>query len=242
MYFFISNYTKVFLPKNCHRENEFFLCTTQGTTRNPKNSNSFLNALNMKFSVDSVKRGTIVRSNKKRTIFYNKICLFLSLIGLLETSFLTLSKINGQSVICSNQNCSIVLSSVFSSFLDIPFSTIGLILYFLIGLRAFHSIENNSENKNIISRHSIDFIFHSFSLQLSFFGLYFVFVLEQILKTTCPWCYLSIFLSGTILIFSTLSFFGDKNFDLKSFFLSIFFMAILVFIINCFNIIELQTY
>ena len=242
MYFFISNNTKVFLPKNCHKENEFFLCTTQVTLRNPKNSNSFLSALNMKFDIGSVKKGKIVRSNKKRTIFYNQICLLLSLVGLLETSFLTLSKINGQSVICSNQNCSIVLSSVFSNFLDIPFSGIGLILYFLIGLRAFHSIENNSENKNIISCDSLDFIFQSFSLQLSVFGSYFVFVLEKILKTTCPWCYFSIFLSGTILIFSTLSFIGDKNFELKSFLLSIFFIAILVFIINCLNILELQTY
>merc|ERR1712216_979631 len=192
MYFFISNNTKVFLPKNCHRENEFFLCTTQVTTRNPKNSNPFLNALNMKFSVDSVKRGKIVRSNKKRTIFYNKICLFLSLIGLLETSFLTLSKINGQSVICSNQNCSIVLSSVFSSFLDIPFSTIGLIFYwFLFRFRLRTNFKNN--------------------------------------------------LSMVLFIY----FFIGNNFDIfdfKSFFLSIFFMAILVFIINCFNIIELQTY
>jgi len=76
---------------------------------------------------------------------------------------------------------------VFSYFLDIPLSLLGIFLYFLSGFQLFNFLENC---KNVNSKNNLlDITIITFPLLLGFFSSYFVYVLEKILKTSCPWCF-----------------------------------------------------
>ena len=180
-----------------------------------KNFSFFSNLSNRSSRCDYFEKGKISRNKKKRTILLGYIFIFLTVLGFLETFYLTTSKIYEPLIICSNENCSIVLNSVFSYFLDIPLSLFGIFLYFLSGFQIFNFIESF---KNVNSKNNLlDITVTTFPLLLGFFSSYFVYVLEKILKTSCPWCFFSIFLSGLILIlFSGISM-GEKNFEFKSF-------------------------
>ena len=205
-----------------------------------KNFSFFSNLSNRSSRCHYFEKGKISRNKKKRTILLGYIFIFLTVLGFLETFYLTTSKIYEPLIICSNENCSIVLNSVFSYFLDIPVSLFGIFLYFLSGFQIFNFIESF---KNVNSKNNLlDITVTTFPLLLGFFSSYFVYVLEKILKTSCPWCFFSIFLSGLILIlFSGISM-GEKNFEVKSF---VFVMSVSFFFtycINILNIIELQNF
>ena len=205
-----------------------------------KNFSFFSNLSNRSSRCHYFEKGKISRNKKKRTILLGYIFIFLTVLGFLETFYLTTSKIYEPLIICSNENCSIVLNSVFSYFLDIPLSLFGIFLYFLSGFQTFNFLE---KCKNLNSKNNLlDITITTFPLLLGFFSSYFVYVLEKILKTSCPWCFFSIFLSGLILIlFSGISM-GEKNFEVKSF---IFLISVLFFFTYCtniLNIIELQNF
>ena len=150
----------------------------------------FSNFLN----TNSFKKGVIQRNTEKKITFYKNISVSLATIGFIETIYLTFSKLNGSLLSCSNQNCSIVLSSVFSNFLGIPISSIGVFLYLITGIQLYRYYQKNVASKE---NDLLLFISTTTPLQLSFFSLYFVFILTRILKVACPWCYFSIFLSGS---------------------------------------------
>lgn len=184
------------------------------------------------------KNGKCLRENRERKLVYIYICTFLSITGFIETFYLTISKLNGSSVICSEQNCSIVLSSVFSNFLDTPVSLFGIMLYFLTGLQIYKFLKKPQKNnlKN-------DFFEGSsiiFPLFLSFFSSYFVYILEKILKITCPWCFFSIFLSGSIMILWAITSIGEQNVSLKSLLFFFSLISFSTFLMNSLNVIELQ--
>merc|ERR1712224_909268 len=86
------------------------------------------------------------------------------------------------------------------------------------------------DNK-IIKKFSFQISTTFFSLVLSLFSTYFIFILEQVLKTSCPWCFFSIFLSGSLLIFLTIISSGDKNINIRS----AFFFFLFNFPNNIFN-------
>jgi len=229
-----------FLPKLNKINKQLIIFNSKSIqTRFKKKSSSTTVIFSNFLGSDSFKKGNLERKTKKRTAFYKLTCTSLSILGLLETIYLTVSKLNGTALACSDQNCSIVLSSVFSYFFGIPISSIGILLYFLTGLQIYKYYEKKVQ---IPKNDLYMFILTTTPLQLSFFSSYFVFVLEKILKVTCPWCYFSIFLSGLLLIISTITSIGDRNGEVKSTLFFLFSMTILVLIINSFNIIELQLY
>jgi uncharacterized membrane protein len=205
-----------------------------------KNFSFFLNLPNRPSRFHNFEKGKMSRNKKKRTTLLGYILIFLSFLGFLETFYLTTSKIYEPLIICSNENCSIVLNSVFSYFLDIPLSLFGIFLYFLSGFQIFNFLENY---KNVNSKNNLlDITITTFPLLLGFFSSYFVYVLEKILKTSCPWCFFSIFLSGLILtLFSGISM-GEKNFEFKSFIFLISVSFFFTYCINILNIIELQNF
>lgn len=184
--------------------------------------------------------GRFSRDKKKKTIYYTYFCFIYSLLGCIETFYLTISKLNDSLILCSDQNCSIVLNSTFSSFFNIPLSFFGFLVYFSLGTKLFNLIKI-WDNK-IIKKFSFQISTTFFSLVLSLFSTYFIFILEQVLKTSCPWCFFSIFLSGSLLIFLTFISSGDENINIRSSFFFISLIFLIIFSINSFNIIEMQNF
>jgi uncharacterized membrane protein len=205
-----------------------------------KNFSFYLSGGTSSPKIGYFKNGKFLKKNRERNLSYTFICTFLSITGFIETFYLTISKISGSSVVCSDQNCSMVLSSVFSNFLDIPVSLFGIILYFLTGLQIFEFLGYTREynlKKSFFEGSSI-----LFPLFLSFFSSYFVYILEEILKTTCPWCFFSIFISGAILILWTITSIGEQNIGVKSLIFFFFLTSFSTFFMNSLNIIELQNF
>ena len=205
-----------------------------------KNFSLFLNLPNRSSKFHYFEKGKMYRNKKKRTALLGYILIFLSVLGFFETFYLTTSKIYEPLIICSNENCSIVLNSVFSYFLDIPLSLFGIFLYFLSGFQIFNFLENR---KNLNSKNNLlDITITTFPLLLGFFSSYFVYVLEKILKTSCPWCFFSIFLSGLILTLISGISMGEKNFEVRSFIFLISVSLFFTYCINILDIIELQNF
>ena len=166
--------------------------------------------------------GKISRDQKRRIFSYSYISFSLSFFGVLETIYLTISKLNGSSVLCSNQNCSIVLNSMFSYFLNIPLSSFGIFIYLVSCLQMLIILKTDlMESKN---NQFFNEFFIFLPISLGFFSSYFIYILEEILKTPCPWCFLSIFFSGSILIIATIILTGIKNFDVKKIWFFFFFL------------------
>ena len=186
------------------------------------------------------KNGNLSRNKKKKTVYYTYLCFIFSILGCIETFYLTISKLNDSLLLCSDQNCSIVLNSAFSSFLTIPLSFFGFFLYFSLGAKLFYFVKTGDNKK--MEKFPIRFSIPFFSLVLSLFSTYFIYILEQILKTSCPWCFFSIFLSGSLLIFLTIISSGDENINSRSSFSLILLFGLLIFSINSLNIIEVQNF
>ena len=184
--------------------------------------------------------GRFSRDKKKKTVFYTYFCFIYSLLGCIETFYLTISKFNDSLILCSDQNCSIVLNSTFSSFFNIPLSFFGFLVYFSLGLKLFILIK--SWDNKIIKKFSFQISTTFFSLVLSLFSIYFIYILEQVLKTSCPWCLFSIFLSGSLLIFLTIISSGDENINIRSSFFLFSLIFLIIFSLNSFNIIEMQNF
>jgi len=186
------------------------------------------------------KFGKIIRNKKTKSISYYYICFFLSVLGIFETFYLTFSKLNASTILCSNQTCSIVLNSVFSYFLDIPLSSFGFVLYFSVGVQFLKALIKLPIH-NIKPKNS-QVIIYILSLFLGFFSFYFTYILENILKTSCHWCVFSIFLSGFTLTVTTIIGAGDKNLKIKSFLGLSSLTFFIILIVNALNIIELQNF
>lgn len=183
-------------------------------------------------------KGNFSRNKQKKTSYYSYICLILSTLGCLETFYLTISKLNDSLLLCSGQNCSVVLNSSFSSLFNIPLSFFGFLLYFFLGTRLFNLIQNiNYKNPK---KYSIQITILSLSSVLGVFSTYFIYILEQVIKTPCPWCFFSIFLSGSLMIISTINSSGNENFNFSSSISFLFLLCLLIFSIHSLNIIEIQ--
>lgn len=183
-------------------------------------------------------KGNFSRDKQKKTSYYNYICLIFSTLGCLETFYLTISKINDSLFLCSDQNCSIVLNSSFSSLFNIPLSFFGFLLYFFLGTKLFNLIQS-FKYKNV-KNYSIQITILPLSLVLGVFSAYFIYILEQVIKTSCPWCFFSIFLSGNLIIISTINSLGSENFNFSSSISFLFLLSLLIVSIHSLNIIEIQ--
>jgi uncharacterized membrane protein len=183
-------------------------------------------------------KGNFSRNKQKKTGCYYYICLIFSTLGCFETFYLTISKLNDSLFLCSDQNCSIVLNSSFSYLFNIPLSFFGFLLYFFVGTKLFNLIQS-FKYKNV-KKYSIKITTLSLSLVLGVFSTYFIYILEQVIKSSCPWCFFSIFLSGSLLIISTINSSGNENFNFISSISFLFLLCLLIVSIHSLNIIEIQ--
>lgn len=147
----------------------------------------------------------IIKSNiedDRKSFDRNRLILSgLSISGFIETSYLTISKLTSIEVstsFCSGQSCSSVLQSPYSEipFIHLPISALavfayGVILYLTKSKDAFQDTE--SMNNSLL-------LFTSTSIGI--FSVYLMYILTSVIKESCPYCYLSAFLSISIALVS----------------------------------------
>jgi len=193
--------------------------------------------LNEHESQKKFKNGLLIRNHFSRENFLKVLIVLFSFIGLFETSYLSFSKLNDSDIVCTTQTCSFVLNSTFSEIFGVPLVFFGVFFYFgiftLVLLNIF--MQNISKKNNYIQ-----VTFFYISCCLGNFSLFFVFLLEKTLASSCQWCLLSIFLSGLIYFFQLLIISGRFICDLNFFSKTILIFNFAIFSIYCFNVIEIS--
>jgi uncharacterized membrane protein len=191
----------------------------------------------MNFNEKTMRDGLRMRSHFERTLWLKYITLFISLIGIAETSYLSFSKFNDSKVLCVSQSCSFVLNSVFSELISFPIVYIGFVLYTMTFLSSFLKFSTNEYSKK---SYFLDMISIFFSFFLGNFSLLFAFILEILLYKNCPWCMISIALSGIIFFFQNLILSGRFALNLKSFIYIVSFCNSFAIIFLYLNVIEIS--
>ena len=188
------------------------------------------------FTLLFYKAEILERSHDKRTICFNISSLLFSFLGSVETMYLTINKLNGFFSMCSSQNCTMVLDSVFSNLIGIPISMIGASLYVLVFiLLSKKLICYYSKNSDKL----IEFSIITFQFLLSFFSLYFFLILKFFLQTNCPWCAFSIFITSLLLFFGTISKNGSKIINLNYISCLIVGLSVTLYCLFLLNILEI---
>jgi uncharacterized membrane protein len=167
-----------------------------------------------------IKNGVLIRKNVVRESLNDQMISVLSIFGMSETFYLSLSKIKNSIIICNVGTCSNVLNSVFSEMFHIPISFFGFFFYFFLLL----TIKNEKISKR----------FNCFNYFLFFFGtlgLYFTSLLEIIFKINCQWCILSILFTSSILFTANLkqnSHFLQLNLSIGIVFITFVFLSYVI--------------
>lgn len=112
------------------------------------------------------------------------IILTLSILGIIDAGYLTLTHYLNGSVVCNiSGSCDVVLTSKYSEFFGIPISLLGLIMYAILFVEAL---------KCLMERRSMP---NKAILVLSFLGVlfsgYFVSIQAFVLKAWCEYCVFS---------------------------------------------------
>ena len=66
-----------------------------------------------------------------QTIFYT-IAALISLAGLADATYLTVTHLTGEDVVCGSGDCSVVLGSVYATVAGIPTAAFGALAYFAV--------------------------------------------------------------------------------------------------------------
>nr|UXY87912.1 membrane protein [Cryptomonas curvata] len=180
------------------------------------------------------------RSHDKRTIYFSFLIMIFSFLGSFETIYLTIHKLNGSFAICSSQNCTVILDSVFSNFIEIPVSVIGSFLYLLVFFLVFKKLNCYYSNKNLDK--SFYFFMLSIQIFLSFFSTYFALILKIFLQTNCPWCAFSMLVSSLLLLLDTLSRNGNKIINLNYIAYLILVLGATTYSLFLLNILEILSF
>jgi len=118
-----------------------------------------------------------------KSIFYNRIIFFLSIIGFFIAIYVLQSFLRGSSIICVNSGCELVRKSSASYPFGIPVPAFGLIGYIFLILLSF--VRTTATNKNFIYG----------QLGIATFGILFLgwFTYTEIfvIKAICTWCAIS---------------------------------------------------
>ncbi|MBT3282960.1 vitamin K epoxide reductase family protein [bacterium] len=135
---------------------------------------------------------------------FNITILILSIVGIFDTSYLTIKRFTHKSVNCSVfEGCDFVTTSSYSAILGVPVAVLGIIFY--VSVFALTLWYLKSKNKKVLM--SI--------LGLSGVGLlmsiWFVYTQAFILDAYCLYCLVSAGLSTTIFILSLIAVLKSKD-------------------------------
>lgn len=145
---------------------------------------------------------TWVKHNMKRNIFF--ILLLLSVLGLIDASYLTYEHFNNIIPPCSVNrflpyfsDCGLVLRSSYSVIFGIPVALIGLIHYFILTLAIGLAVTTNK-------KHWWFWVFFQTTAG-AFMSIYFMSVQFFIIKSFCIYCTASAFISLLLFFLSYFS-------------------------------------
>ena len=127
-----------------------------------------------------------------QTIFYT-IAALVALIGLADATYLTVTHLTGEDVLCGSGDCSVVLGSVYATVGGIPTAAFGALAYFAVFSSAMLAAFGYTRAR----------IFLTLVVALMFgVTLWLLYVQAFILHAFCPFCLLSaaltFFLAGII--------------------------------------------
>ena len=125
------------------------------------------------------------------------LILLLGFLGFIDTLYLTYEHFTGAPVNCSILNgCDKVLTSSYSSILDVPLALIGTLYYLLVLalMAAYLGQKNKAVIKYLLGLTSLGFIISLFLVYLQFF----------VLKALCLYCMISALSSTLLFILTTI--------------------------------------
>jgi uncharacterized membrane protein len=128
-----------------------------------------------------------------QTIFYT-IAAIIALIGLADATYLTVTHLTGEDVVCGSGDCSAVLGSVYATVAGIPTAAFGALAYFAVFSLALLAAFGYARAR----------IFLTLVVAVMFgVTLWLLYVQAFILHAFCPFCLLSaaltFFLAGVII-------------------------------------------
>jgi uncharacterized membrane protein len=137
----------------------------------------------------------------------NRWGIFLSLIGMLDSGYLSWIKLSHSEEKCfaGIGNCAAVNSSVYSEVFNIPVAYLGLLTYLIILLLFLNVVKSG-----LIFKYR-SYLLFGLSLIGFLFSCYLTYVQFALLKTFCPYCLLSALTTTVIFILSTTQLVKDIN-------------------------------
>lgn len=128
----------------------------------------------------------------------------IAIIGALETAFLTIVKLTGNtSGICPTEGCDIVLSSPYASIFGLPLTVFGFLGYFSMAVFAFSPLAiNSSQNKQLHTKLEswTGLLLFLGGTAMAVFSSYLMYILATQIHEICPYCIVSAIFSWSLLI------------------------------------------
>lgn len=125
----------------------------------------------------------------------------VAIVGVVETSYLTVVKLLGTSPACPSQGCDQVLSSPYATVLGVPLSLWGMVAYGLMAVFALGPLlvkeKPHKSWRTRLVRQTDWLLFGGATLMVVWSG-YLMYILAFTLKAFCPYCFASAFLSGCL--------------------------------------------
>jgi len=126
-----------------------------------------------------------------------KTAIVLSVIGLVDSSYLTWIKLGNKEIMCADVGgCDVVNSSRYSEIGGIPIALIGAVAYIVILM--FLLIENRSD---FLQENSTLYVF-GLSLVGTLYSGYLTYLEIAVINAVCPYCVLSAVMMLVIFILS----------------------------------------
>jgi uncharacterized membrane protein len=126
--------------------------------------------------------------------------LLLGTIGFLDSLYLAIIHFTNNSVVCNGTNeCDLVLTSSYATFLGIPLALFGIIFYIYIIIISTLMLEKIKLGQNVTPKLIVPFAFIGFVA-----SMYFVYIQAFVLNAYCTYCMVSAVSSTIIFILANI--------------------------------------
>lgn len=136
--------------------------------------------------------------------FFLGLAVLVSLIGFLDSVYLTISHYQGELPACTIvEGCNIVLTSSYSTILGVPISVLGAVYYLtiLVGSIAYIDTKRAAILKFTAIATSIGMLA----------SLYFFYLQLAVIKAWCQFCILSLITSTLLFVFGCITYWTLRN-------------------------------
>lgn len=120
-------------------------------------------------------------------MFLRTLGVFLSIIGVVVSSYLLYTKYSGGQYVCGISSCDNVNTSQYSIFMGLPVSSWGVMFYYIIFI--------------LLLKENIKIVYY-FSLIGLLFSAYLTYLEIFVIRSWCQWCVLSAWITVGLFIIS----------------------------------------